>query len=146
MISHPLDAPSNFNDSVSSIMRLLISNRIIAADAGVEERGEWSVLAAGINLFVSNSAKFSSLDRPDRFRRGSFRLSLPRTLLSGPHETRLPRNIACEIFIRKITGKKLWLTFLWWLDGHNWLTVWLQTQLQPTYFTTVYLIYEDNVR
>lgn len=40
MISHPLDAPSNFNVSVSSIMRLLISNRIIAADAGVEEKGE----------------------------------------------------------------------------------------------------------
>lgn len=37
MISHPLDAPSNFSDSVSSIMRLLISNRIIAADAGVDE-------------------------------------------------------------------------------------------------------------
>lgn len=97
MISHPLDAPSNFNDSVSSIIRLLISNRIIAAAAGVEERGECSV-QAGSDRFVSNSAKFSSLDRPDRFRRGSFRLSLPRILLKGPQSDCDGRIIACKIF------------------------------------------------
>lgn len=38
MISHPLDAPSNLSDSVSSMMRLLISNRIMAAGTGFKER------------------------------------------------------------------------------------------------------------
>lgn len=59
MISHPLDAPSNFSDSVSSMIRLLISNRIMAADTGARKGGR-SVLLGGINRFVSNSANFFS--------------------------------------------------------------------------------------
>lgn len=57
MISHPLDAPSNLSDSVSSIMRLLISNRIIAAGAGVKERGKDQLLFGEINL-CQNTAIF----------------------------------------------------------------------------------------
>lgn len=46
MISHPLEAPSNLSDSVSSMMRLLISNRIIAAGTGIKER-------EGINSYTA---------------------------------------------------------------------------------------------
>lgn len=58
MISHPLDAPSNLSDSVSSMMRLLISNRIIAAGKGYQKKGGNQLLIGEINRFMSNSAIF----------------------------------------------------------------------------------------
>lgn len=65
MISHPLDAPSNLSVSVSSIMRLLISNRIIAADAGVEEKGGISgVVWWGSPLCVKFCKFFPALTDP----------------------------------------------------------------------------------
>lgn len=57
MISHPLDAPSNLSDSVSSMMRLLISNRIMAAGKGFKER-------EGINSYT---AKLTALCQIQQF-------------------------------------------------------------------------------
>lgn len=78
MISHPLDAPSNLSDSVSSIMRLLISNRIIAAGAGIKEREEIYSCWPKFTVLCQIQQFLSSLHWPDRFRRGYFRVLCPK--------------------------------------------------------------------
>lgn len=45
------------------------------------------------------SANFSSLDRLNRFRRGYFRLSLPRILQSGPRLDEGVREDACNTYV-----------------------------------------------
>lgn len=56
---HPFDAPSNFSVSVSSMMRLLTSNRIIAAHG--DEEGEGAEKSSDLVAF---SVKFCSFSLP----------------------------------------------------------------------------------
>ena len=69
-----MDAPSNFSDSVSSMIRLLISSRIIAARADVE----YGLLWKNDRLWSENFVKFYDFsDSFPTFRASVFRFRIP---------------------------------------------------------------------